>query len=521
MKNEKILKNIFITVLIIVISGIIGFYQTKKVGLHEDEGYTMASSVNPTNGLMVATDYKGNPQWLSKNYVTDYVTLSVDNFLNLKSVYINQAYDNHPPFFYAMVHFSSILFGGNFTTYTVFVVNIIAFILSCIVIRKIFIVLDKDNLSFAGILLYGLSMGTISMVLFQRMYMLLTFFILLYFYLTLKIVKNDFTFDKKNIISLGATTILGFLTQYFFAIYAFFIFVLMLIQMIRKKVSAKTICTYIISHVMYGVIGVLLFIPCIAHLLFSDRGLTNLGNSEYFSHLWTYIKHLSYSFTINNNISIVMIISLIIFFGLVIYLFIKNDDKFVVALSIIPSILYFFIAVKMTSFQELRYIMPVIPFVVLEFILILDTALNFKYKNIVITIISLLIVINGFIFSKPLFLYEDYSKCLDIANKNSDKSFVYVYDNFFNHMQSIPEMMIYNKTLIINVNSDKDELNYAIKNEELNSETSFILSIKNYMDNDKIIEEFKTNTGFKNIEKIYEAPTSHYEVGNNLYLVSK
>ena len=40
-------KNIIIGIIITVICGIIFMYQTQKVGFHEDEGYTIASSVNP------------------------------------------------------------------------------------------------------------------------------------------------------------------------------------------------------------------------------------------------------------------------------------------------------------------------------------------------------------------------------------------------------------------------------------------------------------------------------------------
>ena len=179
LKSSKKIKEILIVVLIAIMCGIIFFYQTKKVGFHEDEMYTIASSVNPDNGLMWAYDDNNNLEWKTKEYVRDYVTLTPNNYLNLKSVYINQAYDNHPPVFYTLVHFSSILFSGEFSKYTAFVVNIIAFILSCFVIKKIFKVLDKENLTIPSLILYGLSMGTISMVIFQRMYILLTYFILL------------------------------------------------------------------------------------------------------------------------------------------------------------------------------------------------------------------------------------------------------------------------------------------------------------------------------------------------------
>lgn len=553
--NKENFKNLIISILIIVMSGIIFFYQTKKIGYHEDEGYTIASSVNPTNGLMVATDENGNPKWLTKEYVKNYVTLTKNNIFNFKALYQNQAYDNHPPFFYTMVHFAFLLFGGNFTKYNVFVVNIIGFILSCIIIRKILKLLNKDNLSIPTLILYGLSMGTISMVIFQRMYMLLTMFILAYFYLTLKIYKNNFKIDKKTIINLGIITVLGFLTQYFFAIYAFFIFAFMIIQMYRKKVDKKIINKYFIMHIYYAIFGILLFVPCIKHLLFSDRGLNNLENTGYFNHILDYIKLLAYAFSLAKS-KFLLLINLILFFVLVVFWFIKTKEKFIASIFTIPGIFYFLIAVKMTSFQELRYVMPMLPFICVTIILALDTLIksiieylkckkikeisdksldeNTKqniekninkkpniYQSVILTVISVIWVTIGFINSKPLFLYADYQKCLDIANANSDKPFVYVYDNFFNHMQSIPEMMIYKKSLIVNVNNDNNELGFALNNNELNSENSFILSIKNYMDNDSIIEKIKSETDFKNIEKIYEGPDSKYGVRNNLYLVSK
>ena len=69
------------------------FYQTKKVGFHEDEGYTIASSVNPTNGLMVAYDESENtdgPVWKTREFVKDYVTLAPENIFNFWALYHNQ-----------------------------------------------------------------------------------------------------------------------------------------------------------------------------------------------------------------------------------------------------------------------------------------------------------------------------------------------------------------------------------------------------------------------------------------------
>ena len=517
-KNKEKFKNILVTIIIILMCGIIFFYQTKKVGFHEDEGYSITSAVNPTNGLMEAYEEGINgPVWKTRDFVRNYVTLAPENIFNFWALYHNQAGDNHPPLFYTLVHFSTLLFSGQFTKYSVFVVNIIAFALSCFVIKKILKVLNKDNLTIPILIFYGLSMGTISMVIFQRMYMLLTFFILLYFYYSIRVYLNKFELSKELLIKLGLTTVFGFLTQYYFAIYAFLIFAIMAIEMIRRKMY-KNAGKYLGFHALYAVIGIMLFVPCIYHLFFTDRGLKNLANSAYFEHLIDYVKHFAYAFSINDNMILICSI-LLIFFAGIIYWFKKSDKKFIVLLTIIPSTIYFFIVVKLTSFQELRYIMPVIPFVSLSLFFILDRLLQFKYKNIVITIIAIALVINGMIFSKPKFLYEEYAKCLEIAEENKDKSFVYIYDNFFNHMQSIPEMMIYEKTLIVNVNNN--DMQYLLNNAELNTENSYILCIKSYMDNDSILKEITSNTDFKNVTKLFEGDNSSEKISNNLYLVSK
>lgn len=560
LKSEGKLKDILIIILIIVMVGIMFFYQSKKRGFHEDEMYSLASAVNPYDGLMSAYGEKDTntkmlekyvfnknifvelknaihyvlnngkyskemdelnsqqkPIWKAKEEVEEYLTLSKDNYLNLKSIYYNQAKDNHPPVFYILVHISSILFNGQFTKYIIFTVNILVFILSCFLIKKILKLIDKENIIIPTLMFYGLSMGTISMVIYERMYMLLTFFILLYFYYSIKLYKNNFILTPKLNFALGTISILGFLTQYFFTIFAFYILLLMIIKMIKDKRYIEVI-KYISFHTLYVIIGIILFVPCIYHLLFTNRGVSTLANTGYFKNLYQYINHLLYAFTIKNNIVLEITILLGIFIGIV-YLYKKSNQKFIVALTIMPCVFYFFIVAKLTSFQELRYIMPIIPFISISLFLILDNIFKIKYKDIVLILISIILVSNGMIFSKPKFLFEEYEECLEIAENNKDKSFVFVNDNSFNYIQSIPEMMIYEKTMIIDVS--KGEEKYFIEDDKLNSEDSYILCIKTYMDNEKIIQGIKDNTDFKNVKLLYEGGNSHEVISNNIYLCFK
>lgn len=56
----------------------------------------------------------------------------------------------------------------------------------------------------------------------------------------------------------------------------------------------------------------------------------------------------------------------------------------------------------------------------------------------------------------------------------------------------MPEFMIYNKSLILNIN--KNELEFIKDNVEIKQEKSFIVSIKNYLDVEGIVNEIMKMT---------------------------
>ena len=53
----------------------------------------------------------------------------------------------------------------------------------CILIWKILNLLGKEKISILGVILYGMSVGGISSMMFLRMYMMLTFFTVLFLYI--------------------------------------------------------------------------------------------------------------------------------------------------------------------------------------------------------------------------------------------------------------------------------------------------------------------------------------------------
>ena len=88
--------------------------------------------------------------------------------------------------------------------------------------------------------------------------MMLTFFTLAYLYINIKIFKSGLKINKKMGFSLAIVAILGFLTQYFFAIYAALVSIVMICLYISNK-QYKDMRKYIAILVISAVIGLLIF----------------------------------------------------------------------------------------------------------------------------------------------------------------------------------------------------------------------------------------------------------------------
>lgn len=430
------------------------------------------------------------PIWKTKDDALKYVTLQSDEILNFFSVYYNQSRDTHPPLFYYLVHIVSIIFLNHFSKYTIFIINMIAFIGVNIIIKKMLNLIHKEHLTIPTMILYGLSIGAISTVMFQRMYMLLTFFIIFYSYLCIKIIKNDFKLSKELRLKMGIIIILGFLTHYYFCIYAIF-FAFFLGIKTYKKYGKKEFNKLIFYYCKIAIIGVLLFPASIYHIFFSYRGIG--ATTDNFS-------ILDFFYLVCDAYSLNLILGLVLFVLISIIAIIKCKKKkdAINLVLLIPTIGFIIICSKISPYLEMRYIMGILPIVAVIFWISIDDIFK-SYKKQILSIIFILIIIFSIVklsYREPLYLYSEYEKNIEIAKENYNKKFIYIGDNAYNHIQNMPEFMIYEKSLILNVNNN--ELKYLESNNELIGEDSFIVSMKQYMNVQEIIEEVKSLTGYDN-----------------------
>lgn len=454
------------------------------------------------------------PIWKTKEQAKEYMTVSSDEIFNYWSVYYNQARDVHPPLFYMLVHLVSSICLNNFTKYIIFSINLIFYIASCFVQKKILKLFNKEELSWITVLLYGLSMGMISIVMFQRMYMMLTFFAMVYLYLNINIFKNSFEIDKKTKRKLTITVILGFLTQYYFCIYAALVAIISAICMIKNK-KWDSLKRYIWCHVKAAIIGLILFPASIYHIFFSYRGAAGgVAEGSYLSRLQEYLKLIFYGFSIPEILGYITL-------GIIIAMFIRRiiiaKRKDIVTLICLPIFLFVLVIAKIAPFINIRYISIVFPIIIIAVELgvvssvkeLMKTIKNDKIpqfirKNasiIILVVIALVSSGYGLLKSKPEFLYNDYSKRIEIAEQYSNLKFVYIGQSPFNQLQDMEEFLRYDNSIIINT----WQLDRLKEIDGLDDNTEFILNIKCWVsDFDKTLKTVLENTGAKNYELLID-----------------
>lgn len=449
-------------------------------------------------------------KWRTREEAIDYmqITGNGDEF-NFSSVFWNQISDVHPPLFYTLVNVVSSIFQNNSSKYIIFGINVVFFILTAYFMRKILIEIKKKELAALTVLLYGLSIAGISTVIFLRMYMMLAFFTVLFLYLNIRIVNNDYHIDKRKAVELILTTIGGFLTQYFFCIYALIVVIIMSIIFLMKK-KYKELLKYVLIFVVSAILGILIFPMSLYHMFFGERGINYFANENYLDRFRIFAELILNSFGANNIIGIALLI-----LSIVVVVIIKRKESLpIFCLISIPVACYIMIIAQIAPYTELRYIMNVLPIASIFVVMMVGSMFDNKsYEVLLVAVMVLGLSGYGFITQKPICLYKGYDKYVELAKENKDLDIVYVGYSFFNHIQFMPEFMQYNKSLI----TSQGDLYWLEDNEELKDKDEFILSIEVTSANEQeVLNTVLKNTGFERYEVLME-PVEN--INNKVYRI--
>lgn len=267
------------------------YFGNRKAGFHEDELYTYYST-NKTAGLFV-----NDRQWMEqKQLFNEFVVLKGEEF-RYEVVRQMQSWDVHPPLYYYIFHTACSLFPGMFSKWLGIGVNLIAYVFSYLLLsydactalawkgRDSALWKNAEVISFLTCFFWGFSSAVISGVMFIRMYQWLTLFVLLCLALHLRAVKTQDFRIRTFFLPLAATVFLGFLTQYYYIIFHFFLGLGFCLFLLKNR-KIKELFAYG-AACGAGLLGAVLYYPAsLSHIFRGYRGTEAVSEFGDVSNTW-------------------------------------------------------------------------------------------------------------------------------------------------------------------------------------------------------------------------------------------
>ncbi len=280
------------------------WFCTQKQGFHEDEYYTYYSTAR-TNGF-----YVEDGEWMERDvYRNEFVVLPGQQFQYglVKQV---QSWDVHPPMYYWVFHTVASLASGVFSKWTGLSVNLFFHGMNLILLTYLsYLAAGRDErLPFPVLFVYGFSPAAMSGVVFIRMYEMLTTFVLLCAILHVRAVlglQDGFRQKKsgweekvdpadegkpqpgeeggsggrrwtalpvKTLLAMAAVTYVGFLTQYYYFIFLFFLAIFFCIWMLWRDRNIRNCLRYGISQGMAFILAYLTYPAFPGQMFKGQRG---------------------------------------------------------------------------------------------------------------------------------------------------------------------------------------------------------------------------------------------------------
>ena len=449
----------------------------QKQGFHYDENYSYYSS-NVTYGL--------NPpdgDWLSGSTISEEFCITPGKGFNFPLVAQMQSFDVHPPVYYFLLNIICSLSSGIFSKWQGLILNLIFFVISELLIIAIANKVGNKNkaITWFSLALFGFSPAIISGITFIRMYMLLTSecmaLILLHMNM-LTDIKNSSSLSRfvKYLIQIAVTVYIGFLTHYYFAVFAFFVAAFTTLYLFFSKNTRKTSYIYAIT-VIAGLLSAVLSYPAsLRHIFRGYRGTEAMGaffDMNNLSDRMGLFVGLIDDYVLNRTFYILLLIILLAYVQ-VRFMNKRVSPNLCFGLSFITAVGYFAIVMKtaLMNYEEaVRYEMPIyglliILIVVSLYSLIINTSpvtegdsRGGQVQRLlfgVILAITLVMQVKGLYDGKVLFLYPEEKSEKEFATEHKDDVIIYVYDNDnkWKMWDNAHELEQYNRIYCIEMNHE-------------------------------------------------------------------
>ncbi len=444
--------------------------------------------------------------WHTKNYYLDYLAVNENEKWNWEPVYENQKNDVHPPLYYLLLRICAMFTINSFTKWTGLALNIIIWVGSCILIYFISEKIMKDKfMALLTCLVSGLTLGALDTTAYIRMYELANFFVLLISFLHLRLYDEE-DIKAKKLIPLGISILLGSLTHYYVIVYTALLFIMFVIKYIRKK-QYKNLRKYIICFAIAAILSIAIFPHSLSHMFGGYRGeeaKNNLFNLEsVFSNLGLYLYIISKN--IFAQTAVIVIIAYIILYA--IKKKIPNEENLYINLLVIPSIIYFVLISQISSYKELRYMMPIISVLcicaIYFFYQIIKKYVKEKKAKIITTIVFCLIIISPALTNTGLeFTYKKMNNLSQKMESMKEVPALYIFNE--NNIRFLDDITIFTKLnesyIMKSSNATIENVSSVLKNKKTNN--GLIVVYNEGVEPDKIVKQIMERYNYNKKEEV-------------------
>ena len=493
--------------------------------------------------------------WYDGRLFTDAYSVMPGECFGYGKVWTNQADDVHPPLWYAALHTICSFFPGEFSKWFSLAVNILCIPLSIILFYKTTLLLNQKHEKYAlfASFVYGISIGTIKVVLFLRMYTLMQLWCMLALYLHLRVVKEE-KLRWYDYILLGAATLLGTLTHYYFLAFLFILALCFGIYLLKNKRFREAIL-YCVTMAVTAATSIAIYPAMLKHIFGGYRGdetINNLkGGIENFIGAFKTISREVLTDIFGNAVVGTIVILIVVIFVLVTNILqcikwfrqkkdtnltgasqaeafqaeaavLQTEEKNThmrLRIAVIVLVSYYLLIIKATPIQDFRYFAPVYPLIIMVTLLELYRMARKFIPNKAVTYVVLLIIA---LIPTTVYLIRDTpiqpSEAELVSEEYADNDLVLILhdpaDGVTNYiaLSNYYQIRKYNKFYIIY----ETELE-PITDATLLTEKQLVVTLYNAVDEDAMLEFMKKSTGLKQTTYLY----SGEEGDTDTYLLSK
>lgn len=287
--------------------------------------------------------------------------MAAEHGFDFRQVMINNKGDVHPPIYYFVIHFLSVLCAGSISKWIGIAAN---WIFGAVTLLCLYTLMKKlTNSRIPAVLMCAIfitSPALISMTMFLRMYAMFSMWVALFVLVSYQIYYHEKQWAYY--VALCAITFGGFLTQYYFAVFCVLFTVFFGINKAIIDKQWKCFMTYVASLAMAVVLATLFWKTWIKHMFSGYLGGAVKNNAFDLSKFGNSIKYgLVHLFTLMYN-RLAWVMGLLLL-GMVIYLVVKKvkEVRYVLTL-ILTAVLYSMAIMHLTPTHLLsyRYFFPVV-----------------------------------------------------------------------------------------------------------------------------------------------------------------